>query len=90
MKPEAQFRVVISGFVQEKAGGRGHPEIHRTSSVFVWLYSVDQESGRTAFNLNGLENCPFSFLSYENMAKTRNSSVANQHTQNALLWRRHF
>lgn len=42
MKPEAKFRVVISGFVQKKAGGRGHTEIHHPSSVFVWLYSVDQ------------------------------------------------
>jgi len=42
MKPVAKFRAVISGFVQEKAGGRGHAEIHCPSSAFVWLYSVDQ------------------------------------------------
>lgn len=42
MKPEAKFGVVISGFVQEKAGGRGHTEIHHPSSVLLWLCSVYQ------------------------------------------------
>lgn len=42
MKSKAKFRVVISGFVQEKAEVRGYTEIHCPSSVLVWLYSVGQ------------------------------------------------